>query len=68
MADAGIYDTLAVKRNAIKMACNAAVTILRVDQVRQLIEDWGLDFSPTPFLQMFVNWSVVFSLFSTTVF
>lgn len=33
VAEAGIFDTLAVKQNAIKMACNAAVTILRVDQV-----------------------------------
>ena len=36
MAESGIYDTLAVKRNGIKMACNAAVTILRVDQVRSI--------------------------------
>ena len=33
VAEAEIFDTLAVKQNAIKMACNAAVTILRVDQV-----------------------------------
>lgn len=33
MAEAGIFDTLAVKGNGIKMASNAAVTILRVDQV-----------------------------------
>ena len=34
VAEAGIFDTLVVKQNAIKMACNATVTILRVDQVR----------------------------------
>ncbi|CAB4025420.1 T-complex 1 subunit theta-like [Paramuricea clavata] len=33
VAEAGIYDPLAVKQNAIKMASNAAVTILRVDQI-----------------------------------
>ncbi|WP_395239343.1 TCP-1/cpn60 chaperonin family protein, partial [Salmonella sp. s54412] len=33
VAEAGIYDMFSVKNNAIRMACNAAVTILRVDQI-----------------------------------
>lgn len=40
VAETGIFDTLAVKQNAIKMACNAAVTILRVDQVGCYIPDY----------------------------
>ena len=31
--EAGIYDMFLVKQSAIKLACDAAVTILRVDQV-----------------------------------
>ncbi|XP_046849515.1 T-complex protein 1 subunit theta-like [Xenia sp. Carnegie-2017] len=33
VSEASIFDTLAVKHNAIKMSSNAAVTILRVDQI-----------------------------------
>ena len=37
VSEAEIYDMFLVKKSAIKMACNAAVTILRVDQVMQII-------------------------------
>jgi hypothetical protein len=35
MRTAGILDVLATKRSAVKLAADAAITILRVDTVRQ---------------------------------
>ena len=36
MAAAGILDILATKRSAVKLAADAAITVLRVDTVRSL--------------------------------